>query len=614
MTRNAGSAVALCFVATLSSGILRSPAVVAQPYHHQGYRFIGLAPGTCRAPAKWQAKPLFAPPNVPPGGGELCQYVWAGPGAPPQAAIDSLVLLSGAARLDEEVPVLLAMSPAPWTGAELGFFHGLRSKLLQHVGTAALLPSWPVVPVVPVARIAVLDSAPDAPHGAIEMGAGSRHGDTLAHLIEDLVCAPPVAGVPRACAAQVTTELALPWTSAGLRSAAGGHTGTLGDLAQAIHRAVVRWESDRASAPQTTPHRLILNLSVGWEHTAGIADCPVSPETQTLGLPARAVQAALQYAASRGALIIASAGNDSGGQHPRAGLTCPGNYHSLPQQGAPSQRLLVAVSGVDYGDRPLENSRPSGHTPLVALGLGAVAWKSGVDAPPALVGSSVAAAVTSAVAALVWAYRPTWSASQVTAAVYDGGRLVGSTADACPDLSQGCETRRANVCGALKAAGASLRCGVPAPLGWSSPSLPAELAALTAAFAVAPSSCELASSSLNPRYLQTAPQISPWTFPMPISATCPTCVVSSSSDVSSSSGATTSELWLPDLGRGLLDPMLLLRLDDDSLVAVQLGLELVAGTSYRFPLPLAAPIRAAYLAGLDAERANSITEQVFVHR
>ncbi len=605
MIRNAGSAVALCFVASLSSWILESSSASAQPYYHQGYRWIGVASGGCRAPGKWLAEPLFAPPKVPPGTGEMCRYTWNAVGAPTAAALSSLFSLSGASRLDEEVPVLLPMTPTPWTSAELGFFNGLRSKLLQHVGTAAMLPVWPNTPA---ARIAVLDSAPDAPHGAIPMGAGSRHGDTLAHLIEDIVCQPAVAGWPRVCSAQVTSELALPWTSAGVRSPAGGHTGTLGDLAQAIHRAVTRWEYERSVAPLSTPRNLIINLSVGWENTQHIADCPSDPESSTVGLPARAVKAALQYAVSRGALIVAAAGNDSGGAQPRIGLTCPGNYQAMPHPSDPDRGLLIAVSGVDYGDRPLENSRPSGHTPLVALGLGAVAWEAGTVAPPALVGSSVSAAVTSAVAAVVWAFQPTWEAGQVSGVVYAGGRLVGSSADACPAFFENCETRRVSVCGALLAAGASLRCRVPVPVGGSSPSLPSETAALTTAFAVEPSSCQLVSASLNPRYLQPAPQISPWTFPMPISATCPTCVVSSSF------GVAPGELLLPDLGRGLLDPMLLVRLDDDSLLAIQLGLELLAGTSYRFTLPMTASIRSAYLAGYDHARATSITEQLFVNR
>lgn len=87
---------------------------------------------------------------------------------------------------------------------------GLRTTLRAQVGDASLLPSMPARPGV---RIAVIDSAPDATSGHIQPGV-SRHGDTLAHLIGDLVCQADSMGVRR-CAAEVTTVLALPWIERG---------------------------------------------------------------------------------------------------------------------------------------------------------------------------------------------------------------------------------------------------------------------------------------------------------------------------------------------------------------------------------------------------------------
>lgn len=105
-------------------------------------------------------------------------------------------------------------------------------------------------------------------------------------------------------------------------------------------------------------------------------------------------------------------------------------------------------------------------------------------------------------------------------------------------------------------------------------------------------------------------QVRPWTFPQPISVTCPTCVVSSSA------GATTPQLWLPSLGRELYAPTLVVF--DDNNVRKDYALStsaLMPGQTYRFALPSPWPsIRAAYVSGLDQQESVSVMEQIFVHR
>lgn len=577
-------------------------AAQSPPYYNEGLRWMGMAP-TCTAPPDWTAERLFHA-FMPPALTDFCLYTWTPvvpAAAPTSAQMLSLFTVSGAQEMTEDVPVLYPT--APFSTEEEAVFAGLRSALRAQVGDASLLPSWPASPGI---RVVVIDSAPDAPPGQIQPGA-SRHGDTLAHLIEDIVCqAAGDQATGRTCAAEVTTALALPWIARGVPGPNGGYIGTLSDLARAIERAVLGWQNDRLAAPSSTPARLVLNLSLGWEHTPGIADCSTEPP-ERMGPPARAVRGILQSAASQGALIIAAAGNDSGGPARRTGLVCPGRYQAVPQDADSSQSLLVAASGVDYQDRPLETARPLGITGIAGLGLGGVAWNPGDPVPPQLTGSSVATAVVSAVSALVWAHQPSWTPGQVTTAVYQGGIDVGP-ADECPLLLGACRSHRVSVCGALQAAGASPSCSPAAPKPWSCPGLPIEMAALAAAYAnVPPSTGTLVPLTTLPRYLAPTVQVDPWVFPMPISATCPTC------RAAPGQMSTQPTLSVPTRGQPLSSPVLVVRLSGGALNAMALGPQLAGNTSYVFPLPSSWVVQSAYLTGFESP-GRSITEQIFVQQ
>jgi len=581
------------------AAILGTAPAAAQgaPYLDRGLRWIGTA-STCTAPAGWTAERLFRGKALPAALSEFCLYRWAAvaqDAAPTPADVEALLAASGARAMTEDVPVLV---PAAFSSEEEALFTGLRGALRAQVGDASMLARMPAIPRT---RVVVIDSAPDAPHGEITPGE-SRHGDTLAHLIEDLVCLP--AG--GACAAEVTTELALPWIASNVLGPHGGHIGTLADLARAVERAVSRWQDDRRIAPSTTPARLLINLSVGWEDTPGVADCSTSADRA--GAPARAVRAILQHAAAQGALIVAAAGNDAGGPTPRTGLVCPGRYQAVRQDADPSQALLIAVSGLDYRDDPLATARPQGVTGIAALGLGGVAWDPADPVPPQLTGSSVATAVVSAIGALVWAQQPSWPAREITKAIYLGGVEVGA-ADACPMLLATCRSHRASLCGALVAAGAAPGCVPAAPKAWSCPALPAELAALDVVHAgVLPSAATPMPLTTIARHVAPGVQLGPWVFPMPIAATCPTCVVGS---------ASMSEppyLLLPALWQDLTDPALVVRLaSDHSWTALSLGPLLSSATPYVFPLPTTWVVESAYITGLDGS-GYSVTEQIVVQQ
>ena len=598
---------ALCTVASLAAVVLSTTPAAAQspPYFNEGRRWIGMA-HTCTAPPGWTAERLFRATKLPATLADFCLYTWlpvVRTAVPAPADVQALVTTSGAQQLTEDVPVLFPTAPAVST--EEGLYTGLRTALRAQVGDAALLAS---MPASPRARVVVIDSAPDASSGHIRPGA-SRHGDTLAHLIEDLVClTTPTGG--RACAAEVTTVLALPWTNRQVVGPDGGYLGTLSDLARAIERAVLTWQNDRATAPATTPPRLLLNLSLGWEHSPGIADCSTGA-ADSMAPPARAVRQILQQAASQGALILAAAGNDSGGPTPqrRTGLLCPGRYQAMKQDANLSQALLVAVSGVDYQDHPLETARPLGLTGIAGLGLGGIAWAPGDPVPPQLTGSSVATAVVSAVSALVWAQQPSWTADLVTKALYNGGVDAG-TADACPLLLTSCHSHRVSVCGALRAAGSSSSCTPAAPQDWSSPDLAHEVATLAGDYAeVAESTGTRAGLTTIPRNLVPTVQVAASVFPQPISITCRTCYA----DMSTPSTSRSGYLTIPPRGQVLQSPMLVVRLDNGHLDALDLGPSLDGSTPYLYPLPPGWVVQAAYLTGFEAS-GYSVTEQIFVQQ
>lgn len=315
-----------CALVALATLGFSSTAEAGLSLFDRGLRWVGRSvttPVACIAPVNWMAQPLFTSP-VPTGTAAYCKYTWTRLPLPPTASdIDQLILGSRADQMTEDVP---AVAPQ-WTPQEEAFLEGLHDSLLERVGTSALLSA---VSTVPVARVVVIDTAPDASHGQIAPSDGTRHGENLAHLIQDLVCLPPVQG-QRTCAAEVTTVLAMPWVASGVTGSRGGRTGTLSDLATAIQRATNAWVAERETKPSTTPSRLILNLSLGWEDSAGFADCPLSASA-IRRLPATAVRQALEEAARRGVLVFSAAGNQSGGTPQRTGLICPGNYQSMPHR------------------------------------------------------------------------------------------------------------------------------------------------------------------------------------------------------------------------------------------------------------------------------------------
>jgi hypothetical protein len=218
----------------------------------------------------------------------------------------------------------------------------------------------------------------------------------------------------------------------------GGTSGYLQDIAAAIDREVVAWESWKKGGDGP----LILNMSVGWEPYFGGAFHTSINEAPPR---AQAVYAALERAACKGALIIAAAGNFPGPPNLGEGgaATDPAYYSaailpagwetenvpaSIPGEGAcvdAGKPLLYAVGGVDGERRLLANSRPKALPRLVAIGDHAVVrdYGSPLATTATLTGTSVAATVVSAAAAAVWS-RQSGSKEDIVKILYTSGEPI----------------------------------------------------------------------------------------------------------------------------------------------------------------------------------------------
>ncbi|WP_172307890.1 S8/S53 family peptidase [Pseudenhygromyxa sp. WMMC2535] len=295
----------------------------------------------------------------------------------------------------------------------------------------------------------------------------NEHGLQMAALVRDIACP----GGESACVSGVFHAMAMPRESWEIEPdwLVGGDNGTQGDIALGIYEAVVGWQAQREADPEGTPSRLILNLSLGWER-----ELPDSLDPSRG--PARAVEAALQYAACQGALVFVSTGNnpDEDCPHLHRGVLAPAD---LEQSSAPTvtecerlgfplggseerpvfgddeyRPLVYAVDGVDEFDHRLINGREGGASRLAALGTRGVSMS---DSQTALTGTSVSAAVATGVAALIWSYRPQLRPHEVAELLYASGWGLGKDADIAwsgDESGADLEIHRISVCAALASA------------------------------------------------------------------------------------------------------------------------------------------------------------------
>lgn len=397
---------------------------------------------------------------------DVCRYAWTSRGGHPPEAPALAALRDRAGReLAPDCEVVATSGGAidvTWPELQRAFFEQTDRVDPLPAGAA---PKTPVR--VEIVDSAVTRRAPDGEpsHGRLE------HGRAMGLIVRSLGCPSPGAG----CRADVASTLALPLvrTPSGVvrDPARGGTFGSFMDLAAAIDDAVSDW---RRNAPA---HRLIINLSLGWEPAHG-GDY-TSP--QQLSAPIRAVWSAIARARCLGAAVVVATGNRVEGPDAPTGPMYPAGWATKPAPSPSTCRtlgaigssslgstapLVFAVGGVEPNDTDLGMGRADARPEWVAPAAHAVVEDGRVRRTTSPhTGTSVAAAVTSAAAAVVWSYRPALTADEVMDVLYAGGVDLGRGASICSGGSPCSGTaHRVSVCGALREACATGRGTCPTSL------------------------------------------------------------------------------------------------------------------------------------------------------
>lgn len=335
-------------------------------------------------------------------------------------------------------------------------------------------------------RVIVLDTSPDASDVLIEEGLTSAHGETLAHLIQDLACGENAAN----CATEVKTQLVMPWRLEGGNPnyrPGGGNMGRLSDVAIGMWSEIQNFRQELQNAaddytldPANTtlalamPTRLVFNESFGF----GGKQCDFEPAN--MPEDARALFKTFQAAACLGAAHVAAAGNHTGGELGSSSLLlCPARWdHDLSDfnvedcndlfgtsefdtitknfkkvtlakygaeqnlfdpAGQSNKDALISVGAVDFSGLPIVMTRSNACPEAVALGVGGLGWNgSSATLAPYLFGTSVSAAVVSARAAAQWSQdgqQGIYAPSVFQALFNNSSKIRFETGGACEHLA-----------------------------------------------------------------------------------------------------------------------------------------------------------------------------------
>jgi hypothetical protein len=297
-------------------------------------------------------------------------------------------------------------------------------------------------------RVAVVDSAVH-PYGSTDSDT-FRHGHVVDAIIAEL------SGLP---ATDIHNYLALPLVNALAPEENwqdGGYFGTTGHLVAAVHAALDDW-------PLTSPERMVINLSLGWEPAQ--AD-PVANA---------AVLAVLQRAACRGALVLAAAGNRNGtaagplyparweAVEPQVSMTtsrCLSQGYPVPASStvAPGRPIVYGVGALDASSAPLPVTRLDSLPARVAYGV-----SFPVPAPGSMIatdgvmsGTSMATAALSGIAAATWGQNPPGTPG--FALVKQLETSGDPTGLAAPASGNGAQARRVRLCRALTGVPGAVPC------------------------------------------------------------------------------------------------------------------------------------------------------------
>ncbi len=615
----------------------------------------------CRVPpTPWVARPLFKYPGVttPPALSRYCLYTFNQTQRPTDAQKQALFTTLNAGMLMTAGPVIpiedtVVMGPLGFAQESRAFF---REVVLDHAGALEQLPQLTLK-----TRIAFPDTSPEETSGYIP-GGRMDHGSILAWLARSISSSATKTPVT---AAHVTTGIALPQVNNDVEDLQqGGYFGTRGQLAESIYRVTAAWRA-KAEDPSNPQPRLVVNLSVGWEPTDGCSTATTGPALQ---VPARAVFDAITHANCLGAAVVTAAGNHPGKDKTGFKATnpnepvCPAAWAQLPAPTlAQCQKfmgndkyfgfmvpfkapiaatdkpaagvdnpLLFAVGGVDFGRRPITETRPKAFPKHVAIATHASAGPAGTDLPTSITGTSVAASVVSAIAGTVWAFRPDLTAPEVMEVVYASGEPIGLNSSFGTQPST--TVRAASLCHALAKACAPIQgqvppscptqpltCSFPTRSADANPPMPQHLLDLLAElFKLSPQV-----QSEDPfvgdvaQDIYPAASVPPWVYPQPLRPPCSACAFALHRDISSPVLHVQID---PNFDQSLRleEASLLVRTGITSSVTLALG----SGTLTRgsqvtinfgtLALPSTSSVYVSWVSRDASQRATSITERILV--
>ncbi|MEO0321400.1 MAG: S8 family serine peptidase [Myxococcota bacterium] len=424
-----------------------------------GRRRVGvLAAGTScpSASPAWASVELLQHATSASGTG-FCAYEYTGPGNPP----GTLGLPSDAGRppaawLDPDCEAVAPMTPTPAVQALQLVFPAFEAGYRAQLESPAALPvisAGAAMYPQPV-EIAIVDASPAPPgpprYDVAPASPRSNHARLMGRAIEEVACPARVAsGGP--CAVEFAHHLALDRVAPdGHIDPRGGHYGFIGTLATEIESAVLDWQA------RGRTNRIIINLSLGFDDRF----TEIGGHTRAAVL---AVRSALDFATCQGALVFAASGNRVAGPDSldQSGPLLPAAFADVPSSCGLGP-VVYPVGAVDETDRPLHMTREGGLPELVAPARFAALDLAAHGAAPRpstlLTGTSLGSAAASGMAALVWAYLPSFSADQVMALLRDEGSVPLSLPQADVCAHPPCDPpRRLSACATLQAA-INLRC------------------------------------------------------------------------------------------------------------------------------------------------------------
>lgn len=508
--------------------ISESPAL--SPIECPGTRRVGFwtGPGSCPPQnAVWRGGRMFS--GTLPVETELaryCLYDWAGGGSP-----DPMLMPGGTGWSEPDCQGVVPYGhPHEDDAAPI-----LDPSFHTQLQAMAQLPM--TIPAPVPTRVLIVDSAidrglPDPSTGFLE------HGRVMGLIARELGCPDPNGP----CLVAVSNQLALPLIRENgvvVRDEMhGGKFGMISDTARAIYDGFRLLDGPGAD-------RILINLSVGWPPELG--GWFPADNWQSLPAPVRSVYSVLNWVSCRGGAIVAATGNNPGGPT-TLGAAYPAMWETKPAPNAarcatlastvpgPStstyRPLLYGSTGVDPRDALLTTTRNGGVAQIVAPAAHTALEDNGLYTGT-YAGSSLAAANTSAIAAVVWAYLgASASPHDVMDLVTDSGVALSFPPDFCLS-GQVCrpEVRRLSLCRAVQAACFQTgNCAGPAVL---CPASPAGRDARPVGFdfsTPAPIHSSdgralLSTTAPSPTESKTTVYDSPGTHPFPPDPLCPVCIV-----------------------------------------------------------------------------------------